>query len=109
MGQSNGSADYDGEAMKRVAKSTRNLADAFNSGTNLAESIDSGEGTFGQVGRDVGVGGAFETACQGFAHSLGKARDQLNELAGNVESSFSDMDSRDQAQAENVSNAGKGA
>ncbi|SFT58397.1 hypothetical protein SAMN04487904_10427 [Actinopolyspora lacussalsi subsp. righensis] len=108
MGRSDGSADYDGEAMKRVANSTRNLADAFNAGTNLAESIDSGEGTFGQVGRDIGVGAVFETACQGFAGSLGKARDHLKELAGDVESSFSDMESRDQAQAENVSNAGKG-
>ncbi|MGJ7905533.1 hypothetical protein ACOQFL_03520 [Actinopolyspora sp. H202] len=109
MSRSNGSVDYDGEAMKRVANSTRNLADAFNAGTNLAESIESGEGTFGQVGRDIGVGAVFETACQGFAGSLGKARNHLTGLAENVESAFSDMESRDRAQAENVSKAGEGA
>ncbi|SDP12199.1 hypothetical protein SAMN04487905_10273 [Actinopolyspora xinjiangensis] len=108
MGRPNGSADYDGEAMKRVARSTEQLADAFNAGTNFAESIDSGEGTFGRVGRDIGVGATFETVCQGFSRSLGKAREHLNELAGDIRSSFTDMESRDQDQAENVADAGKG-
>ncbi len=108
MGSPEKPASYDDGLMKHVAGSTRNLADALNTGMKLAKSIESGNGTFGRIGEEIGVDRAFETACSGFEHSLGQARAHMENLADNVESSLKEMQSRDESAAEGISKSGEG-
>lgn len=95
-------SNYDGEGMKGLARSTKNLADAFNSGWEYMKSVDSNAGCFGGLGEQTGVGRLFETKRDSLKTGMANAATVMEKLAEDVNTSFQEMDSRDAAAGQDI-------
>lgn len=104
MGDPQGQASYDIDAMKAVASKTENVAVDLDAMATLMNDRDMTSAAFGEISNHSNVKSVFESTWTTLTKSLTGVGKHVNQLAGDVETSAREMQSRDENEGNDMSN-----
>lgn len=102
-----GGPSYDGGTMKAVANGTKELGGTLGQMREDLAAKTMTSKAFGNIGDQSNIKGVFDETWNQLMKAVGGASQQVNELGGNVMSSYEEMSSRDRGNAENIEKSGE--